>query len=55
MVVDLGRRVGLKVSPPVAARLADSVRQRPGDRRQELEKLALYVDASPQAPEGARP
>ena len=33
MVIDLGRRFGLKIAPPVAARLADAARQRPGDRR----------------------
>lgn len=50
MVVDLGRRVGLKVSPPVAARLADACGNDQAIAAQELEKLALYLDASPHAP-----
>jgi DNA polymerase III subunit delta len=50
MVIDLGRRFGLKVAPPVAARLA---RQCGNDQAivvQELQKLALFIDASPHAP-----
>ena len=50
MVVDLGRRFGLKVSPPVAARLADACGNDQAIAAQELEKLALYLDASPHAP-----
>lgn len=50
MVADLGRRFGLKVSPPVAARLADSCGNDQAVVMRELEKLALYVDASPQMP-----
>ncbi|MFL6764861.1 MAG: DNA polymerase III subunit delta [Sphingomicrobium sp.] len=50
MVIDLGRRFGLKVSPPVAARLADSCANDQAIASQELQKFALYVDASPQAP-----
>ena len=50
MVADLGRRVGLKVSAPVAARLADACSNDQAIVLQELEKLALYVDASPHAP-----
>jgi DNA polymerase III subunit delta len=50
MVIDVGRRFGLKVSPPVAARLADSSGNDQAIVVQELQKLALYVDASPQAP-----
>ena len=50
MVIDLGRRYGLKISPPVAARLAGSAGNDQAIVAQELQKLALYVDASPQAP-----
>jgi DNA polymerase-3 subunit delta len=50
MVIDLGRRFGLKVSSPVAARLADACGNDQAIAAQELQKLALYVDASPQAP-----
>ena len=50
MVTDVGRRYGLKVSPPVAARIADSCGNDQAIVAQELQKLALYVDASPQAP-----
>jgi DNA polymerase-3 subunit delta len=50
MVFDLGRRVGLNISPPLAARLADSCGNDQAIVEQELQKLALYVDASTQAP-----
>jgi DNA polymerase-3 subunit delta len=50
MVIDLGRRFGLKVGPSVAARLAQSAGNDQAIVAQELQKLALYVDASPQAP-----
>ena len=50
MVAEVGRRFGLKVSPPVAARLADSSGNDQAIVTQELQKLALYLDASPQAP-----
>jgi DNA polymerase III subunit delta len=50
MVIDLGRRFGLTISPPVAARLADSAGNDQAIVGQELQKLALYIDASPQAP-----
>jgi DNA polymerase-3 subunit delta len=50
MVADVGRRFGLKVSPPVAARLADGCGNDQAIVAQELQKLALYIDASPQAP-----
>jgi DNA polymerase-3 subunit delta len=50
MVIDLGRRVGLKIAPPVAARLADGCGNDQGVVAQELQKLALYVDASTEAP-----
>jgi DNA polymerase-3 subunit delta len=50
MVTDVGRRFGLKVSPPLAARIADSCGNDQALVAQELQKLALYVDASPEAP-----
>lgn len=50
MVADLGRRVGLKVNGPVAARLAEACGNDQAIVLRELEKLALYVDASPHAP-----
>ena len=50
LVADLGRRVGLKVSPPVAARIADACGGDQAIIAQELEKLSLYVGASPQSP-----
>ena len=50
MVTDLGRRYGLKISPPVAARIADSCRNDQAIVSKELEKLALFIDASPHSP-----
>lgn len=50
MVVDLGRRFGLKIPPTVAARLAEDCANDQAIVSQELEKLATYVDASPNAP-----
>lgn len=50
MVVHVGRRFGLKISPPVAARLAEGAGNDQAIVAQELQKLALYIDASPQSP-----
>ena len=50
MVIDVGRRFGLKVAPPVAARIAATSGNDQAIVAQELQKLALYIDASPQAP-----
>jgi len=50
MVVDQGRRVGLKIAPPVAARLADACGNDQAIVAQELEKFALFVGASPHSP-----
>lgn len=50
MVIDLGRRFGLKIAPPVAARIADHCANDQAIVTRELEKLALYVDASPNYP-----
>jgi DNA polymerase-3 subunit delta len=50
MVIDVGRRYGLKISSPVAARLAEGAGNDQAIVAQELQKLALYIDASPQMP-----
>ncbi|MFL6772228.1 MAG: DNA polymerase III subunit delta, partial [Sphingomicrobium sp.] len=50
MVAEVGRRLGLKISSRVAARLADSSGNDQAIVTQELHKLALYLDASPQSP-----
>jgi DNA polymerase-3 subunit delta len=50
MVADVGRRFGLKIGPPVAARIADTCGNDQAIVAQELEKLALYVGASPHSP-----
>ena len=50
MVVDIGRRYGLKISPPLAMRIADGANNDQAIIGQELQKLALYLDASPHAP-----
>lgn len=50
MVTDAGRRCGLKISPPLAERIADSCGNDQALVSRELEKLALYVDASPESP-----
>jgi DNA polymerase-3 subunit delta len=50
MVIDVGRRFGLKLSSSVAARIAESAGNDQAIVAQELQKLALYIDASPQSP-----
>jgi DNA polymerase-3 subunit delta len=51
LVVDLGRRVGLnKINSSVAARLAAACGNDRAVIGRELEKLALFLDASPQTP-----
>ena len=50
MVVDVARRFGLKVGQSVASRLADACGNDQAIAMQELDKLALYVGASPQSP-----
>jgi DNA polymerase-3 subunit delta len=50
MVIDVGRRFGLKISAPVAARLAGACGNDQAIVAQELQKLAIYLDASPHAP-----
>ena len=50
LVAELGRRVGLKVPPAVCARLAEACGNDRAVVGQELEKLALYLGASPHSP-----
>jgi DNA polymerase-3 subunit delta len=50
MVIDLGRRFGLEIARPVAARVAAAANNDQAIVAQELQKLALYIDASPHAP-----
>jgi DNA polymerase-3 subunit delta len=50
MVIDVGRRFGLKIGPSVASRLGDECGNDQAIVTQELQKLALYIDASPHAP-----
>lgn len=50
MVVDIGRRHGLEIAPEVAARVAASCENDRALVAQELAKLALYLDASTNAP-----
>ena len=50
MVADLGRSFGLKVSPTVASRIAGAAGNDQALAAQELQKLAIYLDASPEAP-----
>lgn len=55
LVVDLAREVGLRVSPDMARRIADTSAGNQAIVAQELEKLALYLDASPQSPRDLDP
>lgn len=50
MVSDLGRRFGLKIGQPVAARIAAHCANDQAIAAQELDKLATFIDASPHAP-----
>lgn len=50
MVINVGRRFGLKISQPVAARLAESCRSDQAIVAQEVQKLALYIGADPHSP-----
>jgi DNA polymerase III subunit delta len=50
MLIDVGRRFGLKISSPIASRLADQCVNDQAIAAQELQKLALFIDASPHAP-----
>jgi DNA polymerase-3 subunit delta len=50
MVIDVGRRFGLKISPPVAARVAEACSNDQAIITQELDKFASYAGASPHSP-----
>lgn len=50
MVADVGRSYGLKISQPVAERIAGAAGNDQALVSQELQKLALYLDASPHSP-----
>jgi DNA polymerase-3 subunit delta len=50
MVIDVGRRFGLKISPPVAARVAEACSKDQAIITQELDKFASYAGASPHSP-----
>ena len=50
MVANVGRTLGLKVAPPVAERVAEACAGDQAIVTRELEKLALYIGASPQTP-----
>lgn len=50
MVAEVGRSFGLKISPAVAARVAGAAANDQAIVAQELQKLALYLDASPHSP-----
>jgi DNA polymerase-3 subunit delta len=50
MVAEVGRTFGLKIAASVAARVAESCGNDQAIVRQELAKLALYLDAAPESP-----
>ena len=50
MISDLGRTYGLRVDRGVASRLATACGNDRGIANQELAKLSLYVDSSPETP-----
>jgi DNA polymerase-3 subunit delta len=50
MVSDVGRRFGLKIAAPVAARIAEAAGNDQAIVAQELQKFALFIDASPHSP-----
>ena len=55
MVIEVGRRFGLKIAPPLAAIVAESCGNDQAIVSQELQKFALYADASPQSPKELLP
>ena len=50
LVADLGRDVGLRISPDLAQRVASASAGNQAVAKQELEKFGLYLEASPSAP-----
>jgi DNA polymerase-3 subunit delta len=55
MVIDVGRRFGLKIGSQLAAMIAESCGNDQAIVSQELQKFALYADASPQSPKELSP
>ena len=55
MVIDVGRKSGLKIDPTVASRIADNCGNDQAIVSQEIQKLSLYVDASPESPKELDP
>ena len=55
LVMDLGRDVGLRISPDLARRVAAAVVGNQAIAAQELQKLALYLDADPASPRDLDP
>jgi DNA polymerase-3 subunit delta len=55
MVTDVGRRFGLKIDQALAAQLADGCGNDQAIVAQELQKFALFIDASPQSPKALEP
>ena len=55
MVIEVGRKFGLKIDQPVAARIAESCANDQAIVSQEIQKLSLYVDCSPEAPKELDP
>lgn len=55
VVLDYASEFGLKVSRPAVRLLIDACGSERGVLRQELEKLALYLDASPEEPRPLEP
>jgi DNA polymerase-3 subunit delta len=50
MVAEVGRSFGLKINPTVAARIGGAAGNDQALVSQELQKVALYLDASPHSP-----
>lgn len=55
LVVDLGREVGLRVSPDMARRVAVASAGNQAIAVQELQKFALYLNAAPDSPRDLDP
>ena len=55
LVIDLGREVGLRIAPDLAQRIAAGSAGNQAVAARELEKFALYLDASPDIPRDLDP
>ena len=55
LVIELGREVGLRISPDIAQRVASASAGNQAVAAQELEKFALYLDARPDSPRDLDP